>query len=58
MTPRNLTLEGINGTLGGNGGQKSSNNRRTSFLDDPLDGFQTFAFESHWQNFKSFYSQH
>ena len=43
---------------GGMGGQKSSKNRRTSFMDDPLDGFQTFAFESHWQNFKSFYSQH
>ena len=58
MTPQNLTLESKNWTLGGNGGSKFVKTSSDIIYGCPLDGFQTFVFESHWQNFKSFYSQH
>ena len=37
MTPKNRTLEGKNQTLGGEGGSKIVENRRTSFMYVPLD---------------------
>ena len=37
MTPKNRTLEGKNWMLGGDRGSKIVKNRRTSFMDDPLD---------------------
>ena len=40
MTPKNRTLKGKNRTLGGDGGGSNIvKNRRTSFMDDPLDRF-------------------
>ena len=36
MTPKNRTLEGKNWTLGGEGGSKIVENRRTSFKHVPL----------------------
>ena len=36
MTPKNWTLEGKNRTLGGEGGSKIVENRRTSFMYVPL----------------------
>ena len=36
MTPKNRTLEGKNRTLGGEGGSKIVENRRTSFMYVPL----------------------
>ena len=42
MTPKNLTLEGKNWTLGGDGRSKIVKNRRTSFMDDPLGSYYTY----------------
>ena len=36
MTPKNRTLEGKNRMLGGEGGSKIVENRRTSFMHAPL----------------------
>ena len=43
MTQKNRTLEGKNRTLGGEGGSKIVENRRTSFMHVPLPQEQKFA---------------